>query len=172
MLAIFLLVTWAFSVGAIIQPNHVTKPLMFLNWILIIDALLIIAIGSDIWFYSVQQRANYHEVYAAVSSTTRIALQDHNKCCGYFNMTDLVEIGGSFCADQTAVIAANASSSFCVTPLTAFTDVTLNNVFTTIYGYMAIVILLFLASLCVINKVSFILVYCFIIRRLMNDTTI
>lgn len=30
---------------------------------------------------------------------------------------------------------------------------TLNNIFSTIYGYMAIVILLFLASICVIYKV-------------------
>lgn len=126
---------------------------MIFNWILIVDALLIIAIGTNIWYYTLMERNNYHAVFSSVSAETRIALQDHNKCCGYFNMTDLVEVGGTFCADQNAINAANQTSSFCVTPITAFADMTLNLIFSTVYGYMIIVILLFLATLCVINTV-------------------
>lgn len=152
-LSVALLVTWAVSVGAIIQPNHSTTGLVFLNWMLIFDALGILIIGSTVWFYTLQERANYHTVFAAQSVASRINIQDKLKCCGYFNSSDLVEIGGSFCANQTFVeVTNNATGNFCVTPITAWADMTLNNIFSTIYGYMAIAILLFLATLCVIHQ--------------------
>jgi len=152
-LSIFLLVTWGISIGAIVQPNHVTGGLVVLNWVLLCDAVVVLVVGTFIWMYTLQERANFHEVFAAQTAATRIAVQDKLSCCGYFNSTDLVEIGGNFCQNQTFVeVTNNATGNFCVTPITAFADMTLNNIFSTIYGYMAIIILLFLASLCVINK--------------------
>jgi len=151
-LGVSLLVTWAISIMAIIQPNHSTSGLKFLNWVLILNAIEILAIGTPIWFYSLRERANFHEVFSLLSSTDRIAVQDKLQCCGYFNSTDLAEIGGSFCANTTFVqVTNNATGNFCVGPLTHFADVTLNDMFTTVYGFMAVVILLFLATLCVIN---------------------
>jgi len=149
-LGIMFLVTWAISVGAIIQPNHITFGLVFLNWSLILDALAIVTIGTFIWFFTLQERKNYHSILATQSAATRIAVQDKLHCCGYFNSTDLLEIGGSFCQNQT--FADSINNTFCVGPLTAYADVTLNDIFTTIYGWMAIVVTLFLATLCVINK--------------------
>lgn len=154
-LGICLLVTWAASVGAIVQPNHVTKPLMALNWLLLLDGIGVLVVGTFVWFYTLEERANYHEVFSQQSDATRLAIQNALKCCGYFNASDLVVIqAGSFCDNSTFVNGANnASSNFCVTPITAKADYTLNNIFTSIYGFMAIIILLFLATLCVINKV-------------------
>lgn len=55
-------------------------------------------------------------------------------CCGYFTHNDTVEIGGTFCANQTFVdtlVDPNNTDTFrCVAPLTKFTDFTLNNIFT------------------------------------------
>jgi len=147
-LAVVLLATWALSIGAIIQPNHITIGLVILNWTLIVDAIGIMLMGSWIWFYTLQERANFHVVFAAQTPAIQSAIQDKLQCCGYFNSTDLLQIGGSFCQNQTF---ANTLNSPCVGPITAFADMTLNNIFTTIYGYMAIAIALFLASLCVIN---------------------
>ncbi|KAI5124082.1 hypothetical protein M0805_003909 [Coniferiporia weirii] len=152
-LGIALLVTWALSVGAIIQPNHVTRGLVALNWLLILDAIGVLVIGSFIWFYTLEERANFHTVFAAQSNATKILIQDKLQCCGYFNSSDLAVVGGSFCANQTFVsVTNNATGNFCVTPITKYADYALNNIFTSIYGFMAIIILLFLASLCVVNK--------------------
>lgn len=153
-LAIALLVTWAVSVGAIIQPNHVTKPLMIVNWLLLLDGIGTLVIGTIVWFFTLRQRAEFHDIFAAQSNDTKILIQDQLKCCGYFNSTDLAVVGGTFCANQTFIeVTNNATGNFCVTPITAYSDYTLNNIFTSVYGYMAIVICLFLATLCVINKV-------------------
>jgi len=152
-LAVALLVTWIISVGAIVQPTHVLGGLVLLNWVLILDGLFILVVGTFIWMYTLQERANFHVVFSDLSSQTRIAIQDKLKCCGYFNSSDLAEVGGEFCANTTFIEQTNnATGNFCVTPITAFADMTLNNVFSTIYGYMAIVILLFLATMCIIYK--------------------
>jgi len=153
-LGIAFIVTFAISLAAIVQRNHVTIGLVILNYTLLLDAIGIFCIGTFIWMYTLHERANFHELWVEATPSTRLTLQDHFKCCGYFNGTDFAEIGGSFCQSQDFInnLATNNTNNFCVTPLTGFADFTLNNIFTTIYGFMAIVLCLLLASLCVIKK--------------------
>ena len=73
---IFLLITFAFSIGAIVQKNHVTGGLVILNWLLVVDAIVILIVGTVLWFFSLQQRANYLTVFQAASPTVRIEIQD------------------------------------------------------------------------------------------------
>jgi len=152
-LGIMLLITFLISIGAVLQRNSVTIGLALLNWVLVVDGIAVIFIGSWFWFFSLRERDNFHKIFAAQTPAIRIAIQDKLQCCGYFNSTDLVEIGGTFCADSNFVsVTNNATGNFCVTPITAFADYALNNTFSSIYGFMAVVLGLFLASLCVINK--------------------
>jgi len=153
-LGIALLVTFALSIGAIVQKNHVTIGLVILNYALLIDAVGVVIIGSFLWFFTLRERSNFHRLWLEASSQVRIELQDQFKCCGYFNGTDQAEIGGTFCQSSQFVsgLSSNVTTNFCVTPITNFADMTLNNVFTTVYGYMAIILCLLLASLCVIKK--------------------
>ncbi|KAF5387161.1 hypothetical protein D9615_001695 [Tricholomella constricta] len=131
-LGIALLVTFMVSIGAIIQKNHVTIGLVVLNYTLLIDAIGIVVIGTVIWFFTLQMRNNFHVRWEEVSRETRIRLQDQLQCCGYFNGTDLAEIGGTFCRSQEFVGGLNISeaTNFCVQPITDYADMTLNNVFT------------------------------------------
>jgi hypothetical protein len=75
-LAVALLVTFVISVAAIVQRNHVTIGLVLLNWTLIIDAILVVIIGSILWFNTLGMRANYRVIYAAQTSDTRVKIQD------------------------------------------------------------------------------------------------
>jgi len=150
-LGIALLLTFVVSVGAIVQPNHVTAGLVILNWALVVDALGIVVIGSFIWFYTLGERSNFQKAFNALSVAQRISLQDELKCCGYFGVDDAI-VGGSFCQNSTFIQTTVANqTTFCVTPITAFADSSLNTAFTTVYGFMAIILSLFLASLCVIK---------------------
>jgi len=139
--------TFVISVGAIIQRNHITIGLVILNWALVLCGIADVVIGSVVWFYTLKERANFHLVFQDIDDTTRQKVQDALSCCGYFNSTDLGVIAG-FCSDPTFA----AAQTPCVGPVTAYADYTLNNIFTTIYGFMAILIALFLATMCVINK--------------------
>ncbi|ESK87532.1 tetraspanin pls1 family [Moniliophthora roreri MCA 2997] len=156
-LGIALLITFLFSVGAIVQRNHVTIGLVILNYLLILDGLAIIIIGTFVWVATLRERDDFHIVYSRVPTSARVFIQEKFSCCGYFNGSDLNE-PSTFCnPTQTSFINAldpndvNNSKFFCVTPVTNFADVTLNNIFTTIYGFMAVVLCLLLATLCVIN---------------------
>lgn len=153
-LGIALVITFAISVAAIVQKNHVTIGLVVLNYTLVLDSIGIVIIGTFIWWFTLQERANFHVRWLDLTPAKRIAIQDKFSCCGYFLGNDTAEIGGSFCTSTDFANGLNTSiaSNFCVTPITTFADMTLNNVFTTVYGYMAIIICLLLATICVIKK--------------------
>jgi len=145
-LGVAFLITFVFSIGAIVQPNHVTRPLAILNWILIVDTLGIVIIGTMIWWATLNERANFAMAFNETTTETRLALQDKLQCCGYwFNNETALIVNQGFCAS-----ANNATA--CVGPLTSFADTTLNDLFTSIYGFAAGIIGLFLATLCVIKK--------------------
>lgn len=147
-LGIALLVTFAISIGGIIQRNHVNTGLYILNYALLLDAFVVVIIGTFVWWFTLQERANFHQLWIAENISNRLVLQDKFHCCGYFNSTDAVAIGGAFCTSQDIANAANS----CVTPVTAFADWTLNTVFTMVYGYMGVIICLFLTTLCIIKR--------------------
>jgi len=148
-LGVCFLVTWAFSIGAVIQKNHVTGGLVLLNWLLIANMVYLTVAGTFIWFFTLRIQNNFHTVWSKQTPSTRIAIQDMFKCCGYFDGYDLVEMGGTFCADPTFV---RQTQSFCVTPITQRANDTLNPIFSTVYGFMAILLCFFMATLCVINE--------------------
>jgi hypothetical protein len=145
----FLLVTWAVSVGAVIQKNHVTGGLILLNWLLIADMLYLTAAGTVIWFFTLRMRNSFRTIWSEQPPNIKIAIQDMFQCCGYFNGTDLVEMGGTFCADPSSVAQ---TQSFCMTPITSKADSTLNPMFSTVYGFMTILLCFFMATMCVINE--------------------
>ncbi|KAJ7184196.1 tetraspanin [Mycena filopes] len=150
---IALSVTFLVSLGAVVQRNHITVGFVILNWFLLVDSLLVTVVGSMIWFFSLRQRNEFHTRWLALPAADRLTLQDEFKCCGYFDVSD-AEIGGSFCTSTTVTQALNTTvaTNFCVSPITAFTDYALENTFTTIYGFMAVVLSLLVCSLCVIKK--------------------
>lgn len=75
-MGIVLLLTSFLSVGAIIQRNHVTMGLIVLNWVLIADAVITLAIGSFVWFYTLRERNEFHVKWAELQPSQRIAIQD------------------------------------------------------------------------------------------------
>jgi len=156
-LGIFFLVTFLISIVAMIRRNNSVVGLIVLNWALVLDAIVTLVVGTAVWFYTLEERNNYLAVWQAASPDTRVDLQNMFSCCGYFAPNDTTaEIrAGSFCQSQDFVNslfnATATTTNACVTPVTAHTDFTLNNIFTSVYGFMAVVICLLLATLCVIK---------------------
>lgn len=99
-----MLITFVISIGAIVQPNHVTKPLAVLNWALILDALGVLIVGTLIWWQSLQERNNFANAFDAASSDARLAIQDKVSCypvgsvdgsnvtCSSYNAVDIGSI--------------------------------------------------------------------------------
>jgi hypothetical protein len=157
-LGIMLCVTFVFSIGAVVQRNHVTLGLVILNYILVVDALAILCIGTFVWFFTLRQRNEFHVLFLELPESSRAFIQDKFSCCGYFNGSDGV-VPSNFCTQSQIAFTnsldptdVNNANNFCVTKVTAFTDYALNQIFSSCYGFMPIVLGLLLFSLCVINK--------------------
>lgn len=122
-LGIIYVVTFAVSIGAVIQRNHITIGLAILNWVLIINTIITVVYGSTLWFMTLQEHANYANVWNATTSAARIAVQEKLHCCGFANNT-AVEASG-FCANPT-----NALDNGCSVPFVNISDTMLMDAFT------------------------------------------
>ncbi|CAE7143359.1 unnamed protein product [Rhizoctonia solani] len=146
-LGIMFAITFIVSIGAILTPKATTGGLKALNWVLIADSAATIIIGSIVWFYTLEERQNFSQVWGEQSEQTLGRIQEQFQCCGYYNGTDRA-VGTGICANQAFAL----NSTGCVGDITGFADYTLNNIFTSIYGFQAIIIAVFLATMCIINK--------------------
>lgn len=75
-MGIGLLLASFIAVGAIIQRNHVTIGLVILNWVLIANAVIVLIIGTILWFYTLRERNEFHFEYAKLQPSQRITIQD------------------------------------------------------------------------------------------------
>jgi hypothetical protein len=147
LLGILYAVTFVVSVGAIVQRNHVTIGLIVLNWLLIFDTAFTVLFASVLWFRTLQEQVNFEKVWIDAPAQARLTLQDEWKCCGYRNGTN-IESGGTVCSTPTI---ANATIG-CMNQFTGLADNLLSETFTTIWGFTAITLCLFISTLCVMKK--------------------
>jgi len=154
-MGVIMLVSWVISIGALIMPNNSITGFIILNWALVLDAISILVTGTSLWFYTLRIQHNYLEVWQAQSNATKIAVQDLFQCCGYFTPNDTTAAIGGFCQSPAFVEnlynATVTTTNACVGPITAHAEPMLNQIFTLVYGFMAVVGCLLLASLCVIK---------------------
>lgn len=146
-LGIIYVITFVLSIAAILTHKASTTGLKSLNWVLVANSAATIVIGSIVWFYTLEERNNFSEVWGQQNSEILGQIQDKFQCCGYFNGTDRAVATG-VCASQTFAI----TSTGCVGSVTGYADYTLNNIFSSIYGFQAIIVAFFLATMCIINK--------------------
>lgn len=118
------------------------------NVALVATLITTVIAGSIIWFYTLTERADYEKVWIAQPLNTQVYLQNTLSCCGYWNATTagLLVAPTGFCSKITNATAVTP----CITPIIAYADTFLNNIFTTIYGFSAIEIFLFLTTSCLI----------------------
>jgi len=144
-LGVLYVTSFVVSVGAIIQRNHVTIGLAILNWVLIFNTVITVVFGSNLWFMTLQEEANFGNVWNTTTAERRIGVQDQLQCCGFANNTS-IEVGG-FCADPSKAV-----NNGCDVKFTAVADTMLMDAFTTVYSFTGILVMLFMATMCVIKK--------------------
>jgi tetrahydromethanopterin S-methyltransferase subunit F len=75
-LGIMLEIAFVISLFAITQPKPLTSGFRLFNWVLVADSIAIIVVGSTVWFYTLEERAEYQEVWLQQAVSTQIQLQD------------------------------------------------------------------------------------------------
>ena len=75
-LGVALITSFLISIVAFAQKNHVTLGFVVLNYALLLDAIGIIVIGTFVWWYTLEERADYYKLWLQSPGATRIELQD------------------------------------------------------------------------------------------------
>ena len=52
------------------------RPLVMLNWLLLLNGIAVLVVGTYVWFSTLHERNNYHNVFGMQSDATKIAVQD------------------------------------------------------------------------------------------------
>jgi len=155
-LGALILISWIIGLYGVltgmVKGKRQTAGLVAFNWSLVAIVMITTIIGAIIWFFTLQPRAELFEIWQVQPQATQQFLQDTLKCCGYFDATTAggFNAPGGFCADVAAQTNATVVQA-CVTPIVAFEDYTLNNIFSLDFGFVAIQVALFLATCCLIN---------------------
>lgn len=108
-LGIVYCVTFVVSIGAVIQQNHITIGLAILNWILIIDGIVTVIYGSNLWFMTLREEHNFGTIWDATTPASRVAVQDKLQCCGFLNNTSIEPAG--ICANPGVAQAIGGCST-------------------------------------------------------------
>ncbi|KAI9787900.1 MAG: phospholipid scramblase 1 [Peltula sp. TS41687] len=115
------------------------------GWLVIASTIFTLVIGLSIWFSTLRTRSQLQTYWAEESSETQSLLQRRFNCCGYIDAAT-----PSFRQDSTctnALVAAQKPG--CMGSFSDFANRYLNRVFTVIFGFVAldVVILLGVAVL-------------------------
>ncbi|OCF45767.1 hypothetical protein I317_00255 [Kwoniella heveanensis CBS 569] len=142
------------AIPAIISSYEKMALLKALNWYLVVLASLTLAFGSWVWMFSLEQISEFEQIWHRTPEATQQAIQNKFSCCGYFNGTlsgGLITQAG-FCTDSEMAASQPGCQTIITSASSPGSDYTLSNIFTTIFGFEAIIAALFLATVCVINE--------------------
>lgn len=113
---------------------------------IVITALFTLSIGLRIWFDTLQTATNLRSLWTEQDSSVQSLLQARSGCCGFENPS-------LFIRDETCPSASVAAQlGPCVQNFASFDNQFADLIFTTLFGFCAIyLLLLMLATLCLIK---------------------
>ncbi|KAJ9204601.1 hypothetical protein DTO166G4_7509 [Paecilomyces variotii] len=144
--AIFVFITFVMSLLGIMLPGNRfwLKCHGYFVWFCAIFTMIL---GLDLWFQTLQTRANLDTLWGKQTAQTQSLLQQKFDCCGYTNSTSPPFIQDSVCT--TPLVAAQLGG--CATAFTAFANPFLDIIFTADFGIVAIDMILLLCVAVVVK---------------------
>ena len=110
-------------------------------------AIFTLVVGLDIWFQTLNTRANLATVWGNQTTEMQSLLQQKFTCCGYWNATAPPFIPDNVCTNT--LVAANLQG--CMGPFSAFANSFNSKIFTADFGIVAIDVILLLGIACLVK---------------------
>ncbi|KAF8950816.1 phospholipid scramblase 1 [Entomortierella lignicola] len=122
-----------------------------LTFVILIIAVMMaeLGLGGVIWFKTLRMRSTYQTQWLTWSDSLRAAFQDmtsvsgYGQCCGYLQNTNVVLSG--LCADP------NQQFPGCEEKVSAFADGYLRKLFTSLFGFTIVNVVLFVTTVILIQ---------------------
>ncbi|KAK4237842.1 hypothetical protein C8A03DRAFT_44346 [Achaetomium macrosporum] len=110
-------------------------------------AIFSMALGLDLWISTLRIREDFAPLFSAQSEDVRSLMQTAFQCCGYFNSTSPAFATDATCPSK----AAAAVMRGCAAPITAFSGVFLDNIFTSLFGVVGFDVVFIMATACLLK---------------------
>lgn len=111
------------------------------GWAVLVSAIVTLAIGLAIWFSTLKTRSNLRTFWAEESPAVQSLLQQRFACCGYIDAATPPFQQDTTCTN--ALVAAQMPG--CMGPFAAYASQYLDRVFSVIFGFVALDVVILLA---------------------------
>ncbi|KAL1895072.1 hypothetical protein Sste5346_005494 [Sporothrix stenoceras] len=143
--AIFYFVTFLFTIPAMTMPTR--GWLKFSGYLVVITALFSLIIGLDLWILTLSVKEQFVPLWSAQTAQTQDLMQTAFACCGYFNSTSPAFVTDATCSSPAAAALVRG----CAAPISSFSNVFVDDIFTGIFGMSGVGGLLILATSCLLK---------------------
>ncbi|KAK8139518.1 hypothetical protein PG984_000641 [Apiospora sp. TS-2023a] len=143
--AVMVFVNFALTLPAIATPAR--GLLKTAGYMIAINAVFSLIIGLDLWITTLKTKQEFFEIWTSQTPQVQSLLQTRFQCCGYFNSTSPAFITDATCPSPAAAKLIKG----CAAPLTSFTNVFVDNIFTAVFAFVGVDVLLILATACLMK---------------------
>jgi len=123
------------------------KWLKLAGYMAVVCGVFSMILGLYIWILTLKSRGDFEVLFGLQSDTVKSMMQREFSCCGYRNSTSPAFITDAMCPSK----AASAIMRGCATPISSFANVFLDNIFTSLFGIVAIDAVFVMAAVCLVK---------------------
>ncbi|ORY07846.1 hypothetical protein K493DRAFT_250847 [Basidiobolus meristosporus CBS 931.73] len=129
---------------ASLRPVRRKNILVVFAWLIIFVICIELFLGAAIWFRSLNIRGSFSDKWGTWDMVLKVAFQEADNCCGYYNAQDRP-------ADSATCHMASIPHIGCVDAIHIYTDNYLRNIYTCLFGFVAVDVFAFLACVVLIQ---------------------
>lgn len=126
--AALIFVTFLITIPGVAMPTR--SWLKLGAYMTTVCAVFSTALGLQMWILTLKTKDDMSSLWIAQTPEVQDLMQTQFKCCGYFNSSSPAFVTDATCPSP----AASALMRGCATPLTAFANVFVDNIFTAVFG--------------------------------------
>jgi len=140
-----IVVSFAVSIIGFLDPLKRKRWLIAHAFLIVLTAIALLSLGADIWFKTLDERKHFGDEWTRWSDSMKAVFQDQLDCCGWTNATD------NPVTSNVCHAGASSQKQGCIDPLTLVADGLSRKLFTTIFGFIVVDILIFLTTIILIQ---------------------
>ncbi|KAK9694469.1 hypothetical protein K7432_013412 [Basidiobolus ranarum] len=126
------------------HPVRNKRWLVLYGWLVVAVLVIELSLGAVIWFRSLSIRNNFSDKWRTWDPALRALFQETDSCCGYFDSTD-------FPADSISCRSPEHAWPGCVDMIHIYSDNYLRNIYTALFGFVAVDVFAFFALVILIQ---------------------
>ncbi|QPH18839.1 hypothetical protein C2857_003939 [Epichloe festucae Fl1] len=141
----FILATFAFTLLGLMSPMRAW--LKAGGYMIVICGLFTLCLGVYLWVMTLRIKDGFFATYLVLKPDVQSLIQQSFQCCGYYNATTPAFITDPACPSPAAAALVRG----CGSAISSFSNLSIDNVFTTLFGMVGVDAILILSIACLLK---------------------